>query len=84
MALTRMILTPSSLTKGDIMAKRFFALMLAALMLLTLAGCGETKTLHCDHCGGEILVEADSNMEEDWIVYCGPCNEALFGGTLVE
>lgn len=51
------------------------ALALGALCL----GCGGTKTLHCDHCGEEVRVEADSNMEEDWIIYCGPCNTLLFG-----
>ena len=66
------------------MAKRFIALILAAVMLLTLTACGAEKILHCDYCGAEVKVKADSNMEEDWIIYCGPCNEELFGGTLVE
>ena len=42
-------------------------------------GCGEKKILHCDHCGGEIEVPADNQMEEDWIIYCESCNEELFG-----
>lgn len=66
------------------MAKRFLALTLIALMLLSLTACGEKRIVHCDHCGSEILIEADSNMEEDWIIYCGPCNEELFGGTLID
>ena len=60
--------------------KRIVCLLIAILLLLTLlSACGEKKILHCDHCGDEVEVEADSNMEEDWIVYCGPCNEELFG-----
>lgn len=66
------------------MAKRLAALLLTALMLLSLAGCGEKRIVHCDHCGDEVSIDADSSMDEDWIIYCGPCNEALFGGTLVE
>ena len=66
------------------MKKRLIALVLAVLMLLTLTACGAGKILHCDHCGCEVKVKANSNMEEDWIIYCGPCNEELFGGTLVE
>ena len=38
-----------------------------------------TKTLHCDNCGTIVTVEQASNMEESWIIYCGPCNEELFG-----
>lgn len=53
-------------------------LMLTATMALLLCGC-ETKTLHCDHCGAEVKVSADSNMEEDWTIYCETCNEELFG-----
>ncbi|MBQ1281098.1 MAG: hypothetical protein IIY16_02500 [Oscillospiraceae bacterium] len=60
--------------------KRIAVILLVLIMLLSLlAGCGKTKILHCDHCGEEVEVEADSNMEEDWIVYCGKCNEELFG-----
>ncbi len=54
-----------------------FLLLMALAMLLS--GCGEKKVLHCDHCGGEIEVPADNQMEEDWIIYCESCNEELFG-----
>lgn len=67
------------------MVKRIFTAILVLLMLLSLAACGgEKRIVHCDYCGDEVLIDADSNMEEDWIIYCGPCNEELFGGTLVE
>lgn len=61
------------------MLKKIIALLCAVCMLLCCAACGEKKILHCDHCGDEVAVDADSNMEEDWIIYCGPCNEELFG-----
>ena len=49
-----------------------------AVLLLTFSGCGEPRTVHCDHCGGEITLEADSNITEDWIVFCKQCEEDLF------
>ena len=27
----------------------------------------------------EVVVKEDSNMEEDWAIYCAECNEKLFG-----
>ena len=39
-------------------------------MLLTFVGCGEKITLHCDNCGKEVLADVDSNMTEDWAIYC--------------
>ena len=48
-------------------------LCIAAMM----AGC-KTKVLHCDHCDKEVVAKQDSNMEEDWIIYCDECNEDLF------
>lgn len=59
--------------------KKVFCLFMVAFMIFALAGCGETKTLHCDHCNKEVVVDEKSNMEEDWIVYCEECNEELFG-----
>lgn len=65
--------------------KKLLCVFLALVMLLTvLSACGPKKTLHCDHCGNAVEVDADSNMEEDWIIYCGPCDQELFGGTLVQ
>lgn len=59
------------------MAKRITALLLALIMLLVLTACGGTKTLHCDRCGAEIPVEKDSNITEDWIVFCKDCEEEI-------
>ncbi len=59
--------------------KRILLATLIITMLAGLSACIKTKTLHCDKCGIAVEVEEDSNMEEDWIIYCGPCNEELFG-----
>ena len=60
-------------------AKRILALLAAVLILVTLlAGCArETKTLHCDRCGKAVTVDADSNLDEDWILYCSNCEKEL-------
>ena len=60
-------------------AKKTLALLAAVLILITmLAGCArETKTLHCDRCGKAVKVDADSNMDEDWILYCSKCEKEL-------
>lgn len=60
------------------MKKRMFLLALAAL--LTLAGCAEeTKTVICDGCGKELTIDADSNMDDSWIIYCHDCEIEFFG-----
>jgi len=63
------------------------ALMAAVLMLaalLTGCGAGPTKTVHCDRCGKELKVAADSNMEDDtWIIYCSDCEKELGLDTIV-
>ena len=57
--------------------------MIAILLLLTvflLCGCKpEPKLLHCDRCGKEITVDGNSNMTEDWIIFCPECEEEAFG-----
>lgn len=60
------------------MFKRILALLLCLALAAAMAGCGEKKILHCDHCGVEVAVESDSNMEEDWIIFCEDCNAELF------
>ena len=63
--------------------KKLICILLTLSILLLLAGCGATKTLHCDSCGNEVVVKQSSNMEEDWIIYCAPCNQELFSEHLV-
>ena len=54
-------------------------LLLAAMVLMT-AACGkEGRTVTCDGCGEAIIVEADSNITDEWIVFCKTCEEDLFG-----
>lgn len=54
-------------------------IVLALMMLLalsSLSACkGETKTLTCDGCGKLVEVEADSNMTDEWILFCEECGE---------
>ncbi len=58
--------------------KRALALVLLLLCLLSLVACGKPgKLLHCDGCGKEIKVSADSDMDEDWIILCEDCRQQL-------
>ncbi|MBR5524705.1 MAG: hypothetical protein IKU51_05530 [Clostridia bacterium] len=59
--------------------KKTWCFLVVLMILLTVVGCGSKKTVHCDHCQKEVLIDEDSNMEEDWIIYCNECNEELFG-----
>ena len=56
---------------------RRLAALLALAMLLT--GCGGSKTVTCDHCGADITLSEDSNITDEWIVFCKECEETLFG-----
>lgn len=58
--------------------RRIIILLCFICSLVFLTSCTETKTLTCDGCGTKVEVESDSNMEEDWIIYCKPCQEELF------
>ena len=54
------------------------AVFCAALCLCAaLSGCGSKKILHCDNCGREISVDADSNMTDEWLLYCSECEKEL-------
>lgn len=56
--------------------KKILIIALALLSIMTvLSSCGEKKILHCDKCGKEIEVDADSNMDEDWILFCDECGD---------
>ena len=63
--------------------KKIIALMMIFAMLLAFAGCGEKKNLTCDHCGKDVQVVADSEMNDEWIIYCDECNINLGFNTLV-
>ena len=57
-----------------------------SLMAAFLCGCGKTaavRTVHCDHCGKELSVPEDSNMTDNWILYCTDCEKALGLDTIV-
>ncbi len=57
--------------------KKFTIILLAMAMLFLMTSCA-TKTLHCDNCNAEVKVAENSNMEEDWAIFCESCNEELF------
>lgn len=63
--------------------KKIIAFMMILTALLALAGCGEKKTLRCDHCGADVQVAANSEMTDDWIIYCEECEASLGFNTLV-
>ena len=63
--------------------KKFVLLILTLAMIFSFAGCGEKKTLRCDHCGADVQVAADSEMTDDWIIYCDECNVKFGFDTLV-
>lgn len=59
----------------DILAKKLMMLFVTAMMVFSLAACG-TKTLTCDGCGAKVDVPKNSNMTEDWTIYCHECEVA--------
>lgn len=60
------------------MKKKMLCLLLVLVWILTLAACS-SKTVTCDGCGTEIQLPADSNITDEWIVYCKTCELELFG-----
>ena len=59
---------------------KLVCLLLALVLVLALIGCGkEMRTVTCDHCGKGVEVEADSNITDEWILYCRDCEVELFG-----
>ena len=59
--------------------KKIMFILLVIILALAAVGCGEEKILHCDQCGKEVDARQYPNMEEDWQIFCGDCNIALFG-----
>lgn len=60
------------------MKKKLTLLVLLVLCVLALVGCKKTKTLHCDGCGKEVQVDANSNLTEDSIILCKDCQAILY------
>lgn len=60
-----------------LLGKKSLVLFMTAMLAITLAGCGESKVVHCDHCGAEIKLSGSSNVDEDWTVYCDDCEKEL-------
>lgn len=59
------------------MLKKILLIITVLAMMLTFAGCGEKIALHCDSCGEEVMADADSNMDESWLIYCEKCEKEL-------
>lgn len=55
--------------------KTVLALIIVSLALCAVSCTEKTKTLTCDGCGNKVEVEIDSNMNEDWIIFCEECGE---------
>ena len=60
-------------------SRKKLCLLLALALIFTLVACGSTKTVTCDHCGKEITLNKNSNITDEWIVYCKTCEKELFG-----
>ncbi len=58
--------------------KKVLCFLAAACFLFSMAGCTKTKTLHCDKCNKEISVKEESDMNDDWGIYCKDCHEEIF------
>lgn len=62
--------------------KRSVVLALVLLMLTLTACGGEKRIVHCDRCQAEIEVDADSNITEDWILFCNDCAKEVEPGVV--
>jgi DNA replicative helicase MCM subunit Mcm2 (Cdc46/Mcm family) len=59
------------------MMKKLIVALLLVLSLAMLAGCGKTRIVHCDRCGKEITVPENSNVTEEWILFCEDCEKEV-------
>ena len=58
------------------MLKKIILIMAILSCILCLTACsGKKIQLTCDGCGKAVDVDADSGMEEDWIVFCEECGD---------
>ena len=54
-----------------------FRWIILAVLALLMLGCAK-KIVHCDGCGKEIKVPANSDTNEDWIILCDDCQAKLY------
>ena len=60
--------------------KKAIVLTVSVLLVSSLLyGCANSgkKTLHCDNCGKVIYADADSDINDDWFIYCPECERDL-------
>ena len=58
------------------MFRNIVVCILILSMSFVFASCKkETKKLTCDGCGNVVEVEADSNMTDEWILFCEDCGD---------
>ena len=62
------------------MARKIIAVVLLVIIFGGIFLIGNKKTLHCDSCDKIIRVSKRSEMEEDWMIFCEECNNAMTGG----
>ena len=65
-------------TAWRVVSVLFLLLVLGSIFI----SCGRQKTVHCDRCGKELHISADSNVDESWILYCADCEKELGLDTL--
>jgi len=69
-------------SKHTLFLKRAAILLALLLLAAALISCGKQKTVHCDRCGKELHISADSNVDESWTLYCSDCEKELGLDTL--
>lgn len=65
------------------MLKKLICLSLVVLFVFSLSACGKTKILHCDNCDAEVEVAENSNMTEEWELFCSACEKELGLDTII-
>lgn len=61
------------------MIKKILAVLLLLAIFLGIFLIGNRKSLTCDGCGKTIRVSKNSEMQDDWIIYCNDCNSLMNG-----
>ena len=55
--------------------KIVLALVILSFVLCTVSCKKETRQVTCDGCGKLVEIDADSNMTDEWILFCKECGE---------